>query len=93
MSGSPFQLRKSVHINLTTGTHKELRMRLLDLGLSMQEVFDQLATRIVEGDEYLNNILEEIKYNKLNKTPTRKVNKADLDSIFEAIKTSNPLDS
>lgn len=88
---SPFQLKKSVHINLTKATHAELRILLFQKCLSMQEVFENLAVKIIEGDEYLNNLLKDLEYNKKMKTPSKKVSATDAESIFEAIEESNPL--
>ena len=89
---SPFQLKKSVHINLTTSTHSDFRIMLFKKGLSMQEVFESLAVKITEGDEYLNNLLLEMEYNKKNKSLNKKIGKSDAESIFEAIEFNNPLD-
>ena len=61
---SRFQLRKSVHINLAKSTHSELRILLFKKGLSMQEVIEYFSVQLVDGDEYLNNLLNEIEYNK-----------------------------
>ena len=88
---SPFQLKKSIHINLTKNTHAELRILLFKKSLSMQEVIEQLAVKIVEGDEYLNNIIEEIEYNKKMRKPIKKVSQTDAESIFEAIEENNPI--
>jgi hypothetical protein len=88
---SPFQLKKSLHINLTKSTHAELRIILFKKCLSMQEVLESLAVKIVDGDEYLNNILDELEYNKKMRIPVKKVNSTDIESIFEAIEDHNPL--
>jgi hypothetical protein len=50
-----------------------------------------LAVKIVDGDEYLNNILDELEYNKKMRIPVKKVNSTDIESIFEAIEDHNPL--
>ena len=84
-------MRKSVHINLTKSTHSEFRVLLFKKGLSMQEVFEELAVKIVEGDDHLSNILNEIEYNKKVGNATRKISATDTDSIFEAIEEENPL--
>ena len=60
---SRFQLRKSVHINLAKSTHSELRILLFKKGLSMQEVIEHFSVLLVEGDDYLNNLLNKIEYN------------------------------
>tara|TARA_R100000008_G_scaffold66552_1_gene43580 strand:+ start:35 stop:322 length:288 start_codon:yes stop_codon:yes gene_type:complete len=88
---SRFQLRKSVHINLSKSTHSELRILLFKKGLSMQEVIEQFAVSLVEGDDYLNNLLEEIEYNKKVNKSKKQVSSIDAESIFDAIKDGNPL--
>ncbi len=92
MSISPFQLKKSIHINLNKDTHAEFRIALFKRGLSMQEVFEFLAVNIVDGNEELTKFLDEIEYNKKNKVFTKKVNSTDADSIFDAINQHNPLE-
>ena len=88
---SRFQLRKSVHINLSKSTHSELRILLFKKGLSMQEVIEHFAVSLVEGDDYLNNLLEEIEYNKKVNKSKKQVSSIDAESIFDAIKDGNPL--
>ena len=59
-----YQTRKSVHINLTKSTHSELRIMLLKKGLSMQVVFDRLASMICDKNSYLLNVLDTIETEK-----------------------------
>ena len=92
MSSSPFQLKKSIHVNLNKETHAEFRVALFKRGLSMQEVIEFLAVKIVDGDETLTKFLEEIEYNKKNRVFTKKVNSTDAESIFDAINQQNPLE-
>ena len=90
MSVSPFQLKKSIHINLNKDTHAEFRVSLLRRGLSMQEVFEFLAVKIVDGDEILTNFLDQIEYNKKNGVKNKQLNSTDANSIFEAIEQEGP---
>ena len=90
MSISPFQLKKSLHINLNKDTHAELRVSLFRRGLSMQEVFEFLAVKIIDGDQNLNNFLDQLEYNKKNKTKQKKLNSTDAKSIFDAIENESP---
>ncbi len=92
MTSSPFQLKKSIHINLNKDTHTEFRMALFKRELSMQEVFEFLAVKIVDGDETLTKFLDEIEYNKKNRVFKKKVNSTDAESIFDAINQENPLE-
>lgn len=66
-------------------------MQLFKRGLSMQEVFEFLAVKVVDGDETLRKFLEEIEYNKKNKILSKKVNSSDAESIFDMIDQQNPL--
>ena len=58
----------------------------------MQEVFEFLAIKVVDGEETLNKFLDEIEYNKKNKVISKKINSSDAESIFEMIDHQNPLD-
>jgi hypothetical protein len=84
-----FQTKKSVHINLTRGTHTELRTELFQRHLSMQEVFENLAVLIIEKDPYISNILNMIQESKRDNT-VKKLRQTDADSIFQAIEVDNP---
>ena len=88
---SPFQLKKSVHINLNKNTHSEFRIKLFQKGLSMQEVFEHMACLIVDGDSYLEKKLQKLEYNKKFKIQDKKLISTDIDSIFEAIEHENPI--
>jgi hypothetical protein len=56
----------------------------------MQEVFEFLAVKIVDGDEILTNFLDQIEYNKKNGVKNKKLNSTDANSIFEAIEQEGP---
>ena len=86
-----FETKKSVHINLTKSTHSGLRIELFERGLSMQEVFNALASSICEGDNYIHKLLDEIQENKRQKT-IKQVTNSDAESIFNVIEDQSPLD-
>ena len=86
-----FETKKSVHINLTKSTHSELRTILLRRGLSMQEVFDNLASRICDREPHFCDILDQIEYDKRERQ-IKKVSKTDSESIFNLIESDNPLE-
>lgn len=87
---SRFQLKKSIHVNLNKETHTEFRMKLFKRGLSMQEVFEFLAVKIVDDDQELVKFLDQIEYNKKNGAKLKQLNSTDTESIFDAIEQSNP---
>lgn len=86
-----FETKKSVHINLTKSTHAELRTILLHKGLSMQEVFDNLAARICDKESHFCDILDQIAHDKRERQ-IKKVSKTDSESIFNLIETENPFE-
>lgn len=86
-----FETKKSVHINLTKSTHAELRTILLRRGLSMQEVFDNLASRICDRETYLCDVLDQIEREKRERQ-IKKVSKTDSESVFNLIELDNPFE-
>jgi hypothetical protein len=85
-----FDIRKSVHINLTRETHAAFRVFLFKKQLSMQEVFEECAIRIVESDPSFLNLLKELQDRKHQKL-MRKFTKTDTESIFKIIEQYDPL--
>lgn len=85
-----FETKKSVHINLTKSTHAGLRIELFERGLSMQEVFNALASAICEGDPDLHRMLDEIEVKKKEKS-IKQVTNSDAESIFNVIEDQSPL--
>ncbi len=85
-----FETKKSVHINLTKSTHSGLRIELFERGLSMQEVFNALASAICEGDVHLHKMLDDIQTKKREKT-IKQVTNSDAESIFNVIEDQSPL--
>jgi len=85
-----FATKQSIHINLTKSTHSGLRIELFERGLSMQEVFNSLASLICEGDTYLHSHLDEMQKQKREKT-IKQVSKTDSESIFDVIEDQSPL--
>ena len=84
------EIKKSVHFTLTKGTHAELRMRLFKYSLSMQEVFEEFASRISTDMPDSIDFLEEVSLNKKNKE-LKKFSDSDAESIFSVIESENPL--
>tara|TARA_Y100000034_G_C6546627_1_gene236022 strand:- start:233 stop:514 length:282 start_codon:yes stop_codon:yes gene_type:complete len=91
MSYRDFETKKSLHINLTKETHAEIKVCAFRHDLSMQEIFEELARQIVEGDRHMLKMLEEIQLRKRMRE-TRKFSQTDAESIFKVIEDDNPLD-
>ena len=87
---SDLELRKSVHINLTKETHSALRMRLFQLRLSMQEVLEECAIKIVEDNPDFVQLLQALQHRKKERK-IQKLTQTDAESIFQAIEEQNPL--
>jgi len=71
-------------------THGELRAILFRRGLSMQEVFDAIASRICDGDPAMSKMLDELVIGKRTKQ-LKRVSATDAESIYRVIEDDNPL--
>lgn len=87
-----FETRKSLHINLTRETHAALRITCFQNKLSMQEVIEELAIRVIEEDPYMLDMLHSLA-NKKRKNAISKIAKSDAESIFKVIEDSNPFET
>jgi hypothetical protein len=85
-----FYTKKSVHINLSRDTHTEFRVEAVKNGLSMQEIFEEMAVRVVQGDFYMCELIENLVFRKRGKISQR-LPDTDAESIFKAIETSGPI--
>ena len=85
-----YETKKSIHINLTLGTHSEFRKQLFSKGLSMQEVLEECAVRIASEDSYMTRLCDDLVERKIN--GNRKIAASDSDSVFRIIEKDNPFD-
>ena len=78
---------KTVHIELPGEVHKRLRAQLFVNEISMQQFFKLVSEKIVEGDNYLLQLVEDrvnlITENKINKL--KEINPKDLYDVIEKI--------
>jgi hypothetical protein len=88
-SYSDFETKKSLHVTLTRETHSALRVMLFKQHLSMQEVFEELAIRIISEEPYMLDTLLAIADNKRKKATTQ-LPATDAESIFKVIEDENP---
>jgi hypothetical protein len=79
-----FETKKSIHINLTRGTHASFRAKLFEKGLSMQEVLEELAIRVSRSETYMEEMLNELVEIKIS--GDRKMAQSDAESIYRLIK-------
>ena len=55
-----FQSRKCVHVKLDKEVHAALRAKLFRHGISMQEVFDEFARLVAEGNTRASGIVDSL---------------------------------
>ena len=79
-----FDHRKSIHVKLLTETHAAFRIELIKKKLSMQEVFEDFAQRVVRGDGFAHRVLDTIARKKRDRHIER-LSETDAESIFDAI--------
>ena len=79
-----FDHRKSIHIKLLTETHAAFRIELIKKKLSMQEVFEDFAQRVVRGDGFAHRVLDTVAKRKRERH-IEKLSDTDAESIFDAI--------
>ena len=90
MSYRDFETKKSLHINLTKETHTEIKICAFRYGLSMQEIFEELARQVVEGEHHMQKTLEEMQFRKRTRA-SRQFSQTDAESIFRVIEDANPI--
>ena len=78
-----FETKKSVHVNLTLGTHGAFRQKLFSKGLSMQEVLEECAIRVADEESYMEKLLENLVKRKIS--GERKIAASDAASIYRLI--------
>ena len=85
-----FANRKSIHIHLMSGTHSEFRTELFKRNLTMQEVLEECAERIVAGDKYMEKMLDDCVTKKI--TGERRIATADAEDLYRIIQSRDSSD-
>ena len=83
-----FDHRKSIHVKLLTETHAAFRIELIKKKLSMQEVFEDFAQRVVRGDGFAHRVLDTVAKRKRERH-IEKLSDTDAESIFDAIEDNS----
>jgi hypothetical protein len=60
-------IRQSIHVSLLPDTRNMLRFICIRKGLSIQEVFEELAQRIIIEDPWMVDLIENLVYKKREK--------------------------
>ncbi len=81
--------RKSVHIKLLTDTHANFRIASFKLKLSMQEMFEEFAQRVIAEDPKVMRILQDLADRKKKKL-VKKLSKSDASTILDIIDSESP---
>jgi hypothetical protein len=84
-----FQTKKSIHVNLTKEAHAGLKIACFRRGLSIQEVFDEVAQMIAADHPDILSIIDDLALKKRNKV-IRQLSHVDADSILSIIELNNP---
>ena len=66
-----------------TGTHSEFRTELFKRNLTMQEVLEECAERIISCDKYMEKLLDDCVTKKI--TGERRIAAADAEDLYRII--------
>jgi hypothetical protein len=83
------KLKKSLHINMSKDVHTEFRIQCFKRNLSMQEVIEAFAERVVSESNDMIRLLEQIKKDKMVKD-VKRYTKSDAESLYALLETNNP---
>jgi hypothetical protein len=82
--------KKSIHIKLLETTHTALRIQSFRYKISIQEMMEEFAQRIVVEDPVVMNMIKELADQK-RRRDIRKLSTTDADTIYDMISEGNPL--
>lgn len=85
---SGHDLRSSVHVKLFADTKKALRVKGVELEMSLQQILECFIDRVVNEDPYIIKMLNKHKI-ELEKEEMELFSQHDADSIFAAIAGEN----
>ena len=83
-------VKKSVHFNLTKDSHTALKIACTKRGLSMQEVVESFAQKILIEDNRILKFLDQVVEDKKNNTKKNFTN-SDIKTIFDILEEDDPL--
>ena len=83
-------IRKSTHIALPSSTHKHFKALTASMSLSMQEVFEEFATRCVEEEPNVIKLLQEMKSAKQRGENLRRLIKDESNDFYELFEAEDP---
>lgn len=83
-------LRRGIHVKLLPDTRNAFRVLCLQRGLSMQEVFEELAQRMIMDDPYMLKLLDDLVESKREKV-YRQLSQTDAASLYDMIERESVL--
>jgi hypothetical protein len=85
-----FVKRKCLHVKLLKDTHSQLRIECFKRQITMQDIFEEVASRIIRQDPDMFEMLDEIAHDKHNKK-VKQLLETDAKTIFDAIDDNSPI--
>ena len=83
-------VRRTVHFKILPDTHAAFRLLCVRRGLSMQEVFEELAQLAVTDDPSITAIIDQLVKRKRERY-YKQLSPTDAESIFDLIEDESPL--
>lgn len=80
---------KTLHVELPGTIHKKLRVLLFLKELSMQKFVQLLAEKFVEGDTYLEDLVEE-RVREIKNKKIEKLKHVDEKDLYDVIEQNSP---
>lgn len=85
-------LKKSIHIAITKENHVGMKVECAKRDLSLQEVFEEFASRIVAEDKNCLKILEELsEIKRLGIKQPKQLRKSEINDIYSILEDDDPL--
>lgn len=87
-----FDIRKCVHIRMFTRTKNELDIMKKRLDLPLQEIFEVLASAIIDEDPYIIKMLNKYRLEKDKKETAKLFSETDAESLYDIIAQESPFE-
>lgn len=85
------EFRKGVHVKLFQKTHAELRVISFRAGVSVQEILEEFAVRLVAGERQFVDVVEDLAQQKKNKL-REQLRATDAASLFDVLDLVDPFE-
>lgn len=83
-------VRRAVHFKILPDTHAAFRVLCVRRGLSMQEIFEEFAQRVVISDPAATKIIDDLVIAK-KENYYKKLSTTDAESIYTMLEDDSPL--